>query len=94
MVIKEAGVPVKGQHFAALTMHMGSTLYRVMEKGRPLCKCGCGTPVNWILQGGRWKEYVGNHGRLERLEKMRRVMWEREKVLYKSRWTYTIREKR
>ncbi|MGC8911932.1 MAG: hypothetical protein ACP5K8_07645, partial [Nitrososphaeria archaeon] len=61
MIIKEAGVPVKGQHFAALTMHMGSTLYRVMEKGRPLCKCGCGTPVNWDFTRRRWREYVDHH---------------------------------
>ena len=31
MVIKEAGTPVRGQHFALLTMHIGSIKCRAME---------------------------------------------------------------
>ena len=31
MVVKEAGTPVRGQHFALLTMHTGSIKCRAME---------------------------------------------------------------
>lgn len=28
---------------------------------RPLCACGCGTPVNWDYKHARWRRFVGGH---------------------------------
>jgi hypothetical protein len=143
MVIKEAGTPVRGQHFALLTMHIGSIKCRAMEGDRPTCKCGCGTPVNWDSSRGRWRDYVDHHRSPELNEKIRKTAMEksirtsrgfferikkflpctqstlhenlglrkkvcsqkikrlekygfieRERVFYKSRWTYMIKEKK
>jgi endogenous inhibitor of DNA gyrase (YacG/DUF329 family) len=143
MVVKEAGTPVRGQHFALLTMHIGSIKCRAMAGDRPTCKCGCGTPVNWDPSRGRWRDYVDHHRSPELNEKIRKALMERgkeksrkffekirgylpctqstlhekiglrkklcsqaikrlekygfierEKVLYKSRWTYMLKEKK
>jgi uncharacterized C2H2 Zn-finger protein len=77
MVIKEAGVPVEGRHFASLTIHVGSMHCMIVEAGRPLCKCGCGKPVNWDFERGRWREYFDHHRSKELDERLRRALTER-----------------
>ena len=78
MVIKKAGVPLRGQHFSILTAHIGSPLCRALENGdRPLCRCGCGRPVNWDFARGRWRDYVGHHRSPELNERIRKALTKR-----------------
>jgi hypothetical protein len=77
MVIKKAGVPVEGRHFVGLSMHIGSSRCMTAEAGRPLCKCGCGKPVNWDSARGRWREYFGHHRSKELDERIRKALTKR-----------------
>ena len=54
-----------------------------LKKNRPLCKCGCGNPVNWQKKHHKWGTYLRGHNSRIWTEEMKEVASKRSK----SWWT-------